>query len=272
MTDPILTTREIQVNAIACPSCGTQGSGRFCRNCGASLGGAPPCPRCGAALPANARFCAQCGAGTAARSGGLGQNERILWFVAGGLVVALAGGLALALRGGSSGAGAPTVAEAPFAGGAGATGPAPDISNLTPRERFDRLFDRVMRAAEQGDQATVTSFSPMALSAYEMLEAADRDADARYHAGLIRLHTGDIDGARALADTILKQQPSHLFGIVMRGTIARFQKDQKALDKSYGDFLAHYDAEMKVKRPEYEAHPRALEEFLKAAREARGQS
>jgi hypothetical protein len=188
------------------------------------------------------------------------------------VVVALAGGLALALRGGSSGAGAPPGAEAPFAGGAGATGPAPDISDLTPRQRFDRLFDRVMRAAEQGDQATVTSFSPMALSAYDMLEATDRDADARYHAGLIRLHTGDIDGARALADTILKQQPTHLFGIVMRGTIARFQKDQKALDRSYGDFLAHYDAEMKVKRPEYEAHPRALEEFLKAAREARGQS
>lgn len=269
--DPIPTTREIHVSAIACPSCGTQGSGRFCRNCGASLGGAPPCPKCGSALPANARFCAQCGAGTTARSGSLGSNERILWFVAGGVVVALAGGLALALRGGATGA-APAVAEAPFAGGAGASGPAPDISNLTPRERFDRLFDRVMRAAEQGDQATVASFSPMALSAYDMLEGTDRDADARYHAGLIRLHTGDIDGAGALADTILKQQPTHLFGIVMRGTIARFQKDQKALDRSYGDFLAHYDAEMKVKRPEYEAHPRALEEFLKAAREARGQS
>jgi len=187
-------------------------------------------------------------------------------------VVALAGALALALSKGSSVAGTPAAAEAPLGGGAVAAGPAPDISNLTPRERFDRLFDRVMRAAEQGDQATVTNFSPMALSAYEMLEAADVDADARYHAGLIRLHTGDIEGARALADTIRKQQPSHLFGIVMRGTIARFQKDQQALDRSYTDFLSHYDAEMKVKRPEYEAHPRALEEFLKAAREARGQS
>ncbi len=173
---------------------------------------------------------------------------------------------------GSSVTGTPAAAEAPFAGGAGASGPAPDISNLTPRERFDRLFDRVMRAAEQGDEATVTSFSPMALSAYDLLGAADVDADARYHAGLIRLHTGDIDGARALADTILKQQPSHLFGIVMRGTIARYQKDQKALDRSYADFLAHYDAEMKLKRPEYEAHPRAIEEFLKVARQARGQS
>jgi predicted Zn-dependent protease len=184
--------------------------------------------------------------------------------------VALAGSLALFLSKGSSVAGTPAAAEAPFAaGGAAAT---TDISNMTPRERFDKLFDRVMRAAEQGDQTTVTTFSPMALNAYELLEAGDRDADARYHAALIRLHTGDVDGARALADTILKQQPSHLFGIVTRGTIARFQKDQKALDKSYRDFLAHYDAEMKAKRPEYDAHPRALEEFLKAAREARGPS
>lgn len=269
---PITTTDETRVTAAACPSCGVQASGRFCRSCGASLGGTSPCPRCGNALEAKARFCSQCGAGTAAGSGILGQNERILWFLAGGVVVALTGGLALALSRGSSAAGTPAAAEAPFAGGAVAGGPAPDISNLTPRERFDRLFDRVMRAAEQGDQTTVTNFSPMALSAYEMLEVADVDGDARYHAGLIRLHTGDIEGARALADTILKKQPSHLFGIVMRGTIARFQKDQKALDRSYGDFLAHYDAEMKVKRPEYEAHPRALEEFLKAARQARGQS
>jgi len=258
------------LTTVVCPSCGAQASGRFCRSCGTALGGAPQCARCGAGLPANARFCAQCGAGTASAASGLGRNERILWFFAGGVVVALAGSLALFLGKGASGAGAPVAAEAPFAaGGAAAT---TDISNMTPRERFDKLFDRVMRAAEQGDQATVTTFSPMALNAYELLEPGDRDADARYHAALIRLHTGDVDGARALADTILKQQPSHLFGIVTRGTIARFQKDQKALDQSYRDFLAHYDSEMQAKRPEYDAHPRALEEFLKVAREARGPS
>jgi hypothetical protein len=143
---------------------------------------------------------------------------------------------------------------------------------MTPRERFDRLFNRIMRAAEQGDGATVERFAPMALSAYGMLDAADVDADARYHAALIRLHTGDVDGAAALADTILKKHPGHLFGIIIRGTIARFKKDQKALDQSYTDFLAHYDAETKAKRPEYAEHPRALDEFLKAARAARGQS
>jgi hypothetical protein len=189
-------------------------------------------------------------------------------------VVALVGGLVLLAGRGSAlpGAGSPDAGEAPFASGASSGGAVPDISNMTPRERFDKLFDRIMRAAESGDAGTVERFAPMALSAYEMLEAKDRDSDARYHAALIRLHTGDVDGAAALADTILKKQPGHLFGLIVRGTIARFKQDQKALDQSYTDFLAHYDAETKAKRPEYEAHPRAIEQFLKDARAARGQS
>lgn len=202
----------------------------------------------------------------------------MVWFGAGGLLVALVGGVALLVGRGSrpSPEGVAAGVEAPFAGGAGTDGGSggtpPDISNMTPRERFDRLFNRIMRAAEQGDGATVERFAPMALSAYGMLDSADVNADARYHSALIRLHTGDVDGAGALADTILKKQPGHLFGIIIRGTIARFRKDQKALDQSYTDFLAHYDAETKAKRPEYAEHPRALDEFLKAARAARGQS
>jgi hypothetical protein len=209
---------------------------------------------------------------TSPSGGAPAGSERILWFGAGGLVVALVGGLVLFTGRVSTApqAGAPTGGDAPFASGVGSAGAIPDISNMTPRERFDKLFDRIMKAAETGDGATVERFAPMALSAYEMLE--DVDSDARYHAALIRLHTGDVDGAGALADTILKKQPGHLFGILVRGTIARFKQDQKALNQSYADFLAHYDAETKAKRPEYQAHPRALEQFLKDARAARGQS
>ena len=184
-------------------------------------------------------------------------------------MVVLVGGLVLAM-GRKSVAPAPegdVAAAAPFASGAaGGGGAPPDISNMTPRERFDRLFTRVMRAAESGDQATVTSFAPMAISAYHMLDSLD--ADARYHAALIDLHTGDVTGAGALADSILKAEPGHLFGYVVRGTIARFQKDDRALRQTYTDFLAHYDAEKAKKRPEYEEHPRALEEFLTAAKAA----
>jgi len=254
-------------SASTCPSCGKPSGGKFCRHCGAGLGGAQ-CPRCGSALGAGARFCAQCGTSAGAAAGGLSGNERLAWFLAGGVVVALVGGLVLTLGKGSTPPVAEAASVAPFAGGA--TGPAPDISNMTPRERFDALFNRVMRAAESGDQGTVTTFSPMALQAYAMLDTVD--ADARYHLALIQLHTGDMDGARAQADSILKQQPGHLFGYVVKGTIARFQKNQKALDQAYGDFLAHYDKEKAAGRPEYAEHPRSLEDFVQAARAARGGS
>ena len=55
-------------------------------------------------------------------------------------------------------------------------GAAPDISQLSPRERFDRLFNRIMQAAEQGDTAQVRRFTPMALGAYAQLDTIDADA------------------------------------------------------------------------------------------------
>ncbi len=242
-------------------------SGKFCRHCGSAASSTGTgCARCGAALPPGGRFCAACGTPVAS-AGALSSSERVWWFLGGGGVVALVGALVLGL-GKADGVRAadPGSAGLPAADGGGPTGTPPDISNLSPRERFDRLFNRVMRAAESGDEATVTNFAPMALSAYGMLDQVD--ADARYHAALIDLHTGNVEGASALADSILQAEPGHLFGYVVRGTIARFQKNDKVLRQTYTDFLAHYDAERAKKRVEYEEHPKALDEFLKAARAA----
>lgn len=248
-----------------CPSCGHAMSGKFCRQCGATGAASAACARCGTALPSTGRFCPGCGVPIAS-SGQVNTGERVLWFVCGGLVVALVGGLVLGLGGRSP------VANAEAGGGPASfaataeEGNPPDISNLTPRERFDRLFNRVMRAAESGDQATVTNFAPMAMSAYGMLDSVD--ADARYHAALIDLHTGNVTGAAALGDSILATQPGHLFGYVVRGTIARFQKNDRVLRQTYADFLTHYEKEKAQKRPEYEDHPKALEDFLAAAQKS----
>jgi hypothetical protein len=143
----------------------------------------------------------------------------------------------------------------------------PDISSMSPRERFDRLYNRVMRAAQSGDEATVSRFSPMALMAYAQLDSID--ADARYHAALLEVHNGDVAGPTALADTILRRQPGHLFGYVIRGTVARWQKNDEALAKAYADFLQHYQAEMKADRPEYADHKASLDEFRQQAQAAR---
>lgn len=152
--------------------------------------------------------------------------------------------------------------EAPFASGAGGGAP-PDISNLTPRERFDRLYNRIMKSAESGDQTAVTQFTPMALMAYQQLDSVD--ADARFHAALLMLHTGDIAGAKALGDTVLLRQPGHLFGYIILGTAARWAKDDAELKRQYTGFLKHYDAEMKLDRAEYRDHGRSLDDFKKAA-------
>jgi len=144
----------------------------------------------------------------------------------------------------------------------------PDISNMSPRERFNRLYNRVMQAAQSGDEAPVTRFTPMALMAYAQLDTID--ADARYHTALLRVHTGDVEASHALADTILTQSPGHLFGYIIEGTVARFRKDEKALDRAYTGFLKHYDAEMTAGRPEYQEHGTSLDDFRKAALEARG--
>jgi len=192
-------------------------------------------------------------------------GDRVRWVLTGALG---AGVIALLLIFLTRGAPAPAAASAPFADGAGGGGgPPPDISNMSPRERFDRLYNRIMTAAENGDEATVTNFSPMALSAYTMLDTVD--ADARYHAALIKLHTGDIDGATALGDTILANNPGHLFGYIVLGTVARFRKDDAGLNKAYSGFLSHYEAEMKAGRAEYTDHARSITDFKKAAESAR---
>ncbi|MGH7701730.1 MAG: hypothetical protein ACREMO_01435 [Gemmatimonadales bacterium] len=146
-------------------------------------------------------------------------------------------------------------------------GAAPDISQMSPRERFDRLYDRVIGAAERGDSATVIQFSPMALGAYRQLDTVN--ADARYHAAMIHLTLGDFPEATALADTILREVPDHLFGYVIRGEAAERQGRTVDLKRSYADFLSHYAAEMKTNRPEYREHQPVIDDFSRRAKPAR---
>lgn len=135
---------------------------------------------------------------------------------------------------------------------------------MTPRERFDRLYNRVMEASESGDAASVTRFTPMALAAYGMLEQVD--ADARYHAAMIHLHTGDPTGAAALADSILAENPAHLLGLVIRGTVARFQRDAAGEAAAHKAFATGYQAEVAAGRPEYREHQRMIDRFRDESR------
>lgn len=162
----------------------------------------------------------------------------------------------------------------PVAGGVGVAGasvpdaPLPDLGALEPRARFDTLYNRVMRASERGDMGPVSRYAPMALEAYTQLAAPD--ADARYHAAMIRLHTSDPMGAAALADTITQERASHLFGFVIRGTVARLERDDARLASEQAAFLRAYDAEMAAGRPEYTDHKFILDQFVNEARTRAG--
>ncbi len=237
---------------MTCTACKATGSGRYCSSCGQPYA-AQDCANCRSALAPQAKFCPACGAVAA----GAARTANRAWLVAGGGVLALLVGMALLARGEVR---AP--APPPAAAEAGGATP-PDISQMSPRERFDRLYDRSMRASESGDTATVARFAPMALLAYQQLDSID--ADARYHAALLRLHTGDIAGASALGDSILAMAPGHLLGYVIAATVARWRHDQPATDAAYAGFRSHYDAEMRSPRPEYAAHKMIMDDMHQRA-------
>lgn len=148
--------------------------------------------------------------------------------------------------------------------------PAPDISQMSPQERANRLFNRVMILAEAAKDDSVRFFLPMALGAYRQLP--ELDADARYHIGLLQLAGGDADAALAEADTIQRSSPTHLFIYVLRAHAYQQQGNTQQERRNYADFLRNEPAEMAKNRPEYaqDAHLDALTRFkAEAARATR---
>ncbi len=235
--------------------------------------------QCGRALAPGAQFCRECGAAAGAAAGTSHaapavRGSRTGWIAAAGIGVALLGVVIAFLarneRQAATPAGPMAAPLAADGGGAGdASGTPPDISNMSPKERYDRLYNRVMRAAESGDQATVAQFTPMTIMAYQQLDTID--ADARFHMAMLLLHTNQVPGAQAEADSILKFSPGHLFGYMIRGAVARWNKDAEGLRKAQADFLVRYDTEMAAKRPEYAEHERAVNDFRASAKgEAKG--
>jgi tetratricopeptide (TPR) repeat protein len=136
---------------------------------------------------------------------------------------------------------------------------APDISQMSPQERAERLFNRVMMLAEAGKADTVQFFLPMALGAYAQLPSLD--ADARYHVGLLQLAGGSVAGALAQADTIQRTAPNHLFIYILRAHAYQAQGNTAQEQRAYADFLRHEQAELALKRPEYDDHRESLTNF-----------
>ena len=123
-----------------------------------------------------------------------------------------------------------------------------------------------MAVSETGDSARVRFFRPMALVAYGQI--GPLDADARYDVAAIDLASGDPAGARAQLDTLQRTAPTHLFGYMLQGELARRRGDAFARERAYRDFLSRYDRETAAGRVEYQKHDNALQAFRTEARKA----
>jgi hypothetical protein len=253
-------------SATTCPSCGAAASGHFCSSCGAPLGGAP-CVACKTPLTRGAKFCHRCGtpvgAGAGAAVADRGLATILPWAVAGIALIALT--LVFARQFIRSPAAAPDAPVALQDAGAGdpSAGPMPgvrastDISRMSPQERADRLFNRIMMYAERGRVDSARFFAPMALSAYEMLGAPD--ADQRYHIGRIGVVTGDPRLAAAQADTILRTNPTHLLGLILAAEAAELRSDRTAASGYRQRLLNVRATELAKGLPEYEQHRTEIE-------------
>jgi hypothetical protein len=249
-----------------CSVCQTTGTGKFCSNCGSPLAGAT-CAACEAPLTPGAKFCHRCG--TPARVGAIapGLTDRsfdraLPWAVAGIALVALLALIAGQRFRATSASVSPTAQqETPLAP---ASSQPPDISALTPAEAAARLYNRVMGAHERGQEDTVRAFAPMAISAFQMLDALD--PDQRYDLGRIASLAGDPVLAKAQADTILAFNKNHLLGLILAANAAHLRKDATAERDYYRRFTAAVPAERAKRLPEYVTHDNDITVALGIAR------
>ena len=153
---------------------------------------------------------------------------------------------------------------APFANDAGGNRP-PDISQLDPREITVRLYDRVMRLHAEQKTDSVAFFANMAIQAYqEMFDSLD--ADQRYDYGRIAEVSGAYPLARAQADSLLREQPTHLLGLILAARVAGATGDTNAQREFERRLLEAESSEMQKRLPEYEAHAPEIQNALAEAR------
>ena len=223
------------------------------------------CPSCG--KPASGKFCSHCGKPLTADAAPSLMSPQVVapWLALFVALLALVISLVTFWNQGTRVAVEPP-SSPPFASAQSAPGQPPDISGMSPREAADRLFNRVMTAAEHNNAEEAAQFMPMALQAYEAL--GELDNDARFHVALMYLVASDIKKAREQLEAIRKSAPKHLLGIMLAYDIAERSGDKAGVVRAYKDFLAAYDSEMAAGREEYQHHHGSIQRFHAAAQAA----
>ena len=219
------------------------------------------CAVCKAALSPGARFCHRCGtpAGARPEAPTAGTSTVLPWSIAAVSLIILITLVATrtwqaSTAGVATGEAPPAGMVAPFANGGGGGAP-PDISQMSPEERADRLYNRVMTYAERGVTDSAAFFSPMAMMAYNAIGQLNNDQ--RYHVGSIGLATGAKEGAEialAQSDTLLKADGNYLLGLMLAARAHEILGNTAKQKQFEAKFLNVLDAELKKPVDEYAAH------------------
>jgi hypothetical protein len=138
-----------------------------------------------------------------------------------------------------------------------------DLSTMTPREAADKLWNRVMRAAFEGDSEEVFNFLPMAISAYEVAEPLD--LDGKYHLSALKLEAVDNEGALAVAQSGLESHPDHLLNLAAAAEASLALGDSASARTYYQHMRDVWDAELATDRVEYLAHEQLQPVLLQSA-------
>lgn len=237
---------------MTCPNCGAEDQeGKYCAECGASI--RDECPECGARLAPEDRYCPECGSAVAGEARG-----RTHWWIAAAAALVVVLILLIPERAERAG---PLPAVDPEAG----TPLGPDMGFTGDMRRdADRLFNRVMAAAEQGQTAEVNQFMPMAIQAYEAVP--DLDHDGLFHLAILYLTAGSHGMAVATAEDILEDEPGHILGLGVAGSAAAEAGDHPAAMAYFRRLLDAYPTEVGRQIPEYLHHEVMLEEYQRIAR------
>ena len=236
----------------------------------ASAGRARFCSDCGTPLNPNARFCHSCGAAVAAASVGAPAahapatrdiSGTLRWAVPTVAFVALI--LLTAIQFARRDATPQPPSGQSFVP-AGGMARAPDISAMSPEERADRLFNRVMRLSTEGKTDSAAFFGPMALGALEALTPLD--AHRRYDMGLVALVTGENQLAAAQADTILAARGNHLLGLWLAARAADARGDATKAREFRRRIAAAAASERNAGLPEYRDHEPDVTAAIAASR------
>lgn len=265
---------------MTCDRCGAEGEGNYCARCGAPLEASGPghCSACGASVREDDLYCAECGEPLRSKPD-RPMTARLPWILSGLALVAFAVAIAFLVRGQASprAGGAPPTGGVLSGGGGRMAGEDPsatreapaeggmpgasELAEMSPREAGDRLFNRVMRLRSAGDTAgRAPFFARMGVRAYRRVSAEEAGPDLRFHVGLLQLVQGEVEAARAEADSILAGDPGHLLGLYLATRAAEAAGDEAAASRWRDSLRSAASRTDLDARPEYRAHGSLLEQ------------